>query len=67
MREGRYDAPVAICMSVVPVSTIPAVSDRMFVLVPYRICWLIPQNLLEGLVVVIGLPRCSSQRVFLRV
>lgn len=41
-------------VSVVPVSMIPAVDERMFVLVLYRICWLIPQNVLDGLVVVRG-------------
>ena len=40
---------------VVPESTIPAVLDRMLVLLPKRICWLIPQKLLAGLTVVIGL------------
>ena len=37
-----------------PVSTIPAVSDRM-VVVPYWMDWLIPQNALAGGVVVMGL------------
>ena len=35
--------PVAIRTSVVPVSTIPAVLERMVVEAPYRMDWLIPQ------------------------
>ena len=41
-------------VSVVPVSTMPAVLDRR-VVVPYVILWSMPTNSLEGEVVVIGL------------
>jgi hypothetical protein len=47
--------PVARRIRVVPVSTMPAVVVRMVVEVPYRMDWSIPQNLLEGKVVVRGL------------
>lgn len=40
---------------VVPVSTMPAVLDRMFVFVPKRIDWLMPQNSDAGDVRVSGL------------
>ena len=40
--------PVAIRIRVVPVSTIPAVVDRMVVEVPYRMDSLIPQYSLAG-------------------
>jgi hypothetical protein len=46
--------PVAIRISVVPVSTIPAVVERM-VVVPYLMDWSIPQYSLAGDVVVAGL------------
>ena len=52
------NAPVAIRVSVVPVSTIPAVSERMFVDEPYRIDWSMPKNSDAGNVSVIGL-RCT--------
>ncbi len=39
----------------VPVSTMPAVLDRMFVFVPKRIAWLMPQNSDAGDVRVSGL------------
>ncbi len=42
-------------MRVVPVSTIPAVVERMVVEAPYRMDSSIPQNKLEGKVVVGGL------------
>lgn len=45
---------VAIKMRVVPVSTIPAVLDRM-VVEPYLIDWLMPQYSLAGEVEVMGL------------
>ena len=47
--------PVAIIVAVVPVSTMPAVVERMVVLAPYRIDWSIPQNSEAGEVVVRGL------------
>ena len=40
-----------------PVSTIPAVVDKIVSLAPYLMDWLIPQNSLAGEVVVIGLIR----------
>jgi hypothetical protein len=57
---GSYDAIVNPCNSCchfladAPVSTIPAVVDKM-VSVPYKIDSLIPQKLLAGEVVVMGL------------
>ena len=48
-------APVAMRMSVVPVSTMPAVEDRMFVDAPYLMDWLMPKNSEAGDVRVIGL------------
>ena len=44
-------------MSVVPVSTMPAVLERIDVDVPYLIDWLMPKNREEGDVLVIGLKR----------
>lgn len=44
----------------VPVSTIPAVVDKMLVEVPYWTDWLMPQNSLAGEVLVIPL-RSKSQ------
>lgn len=46
---------VARRIRVVPVSTMPAVVERMVVEVPKRIDWLIPQNSLAGDVEVMGL------------
>ena len=49
---------MAMRVSVVPVSTMPAVLDKMFVDEPYLIDWSMPQKKLEGEVGVIGL--CMS-------
>lgn len=47
-------ALVASKSKVVPVSTIPAVVDKMVVEAPYLTLWLIPQNSLDGKVEVSG-------------
>ena len=47
--------PVAMRMRVVPVSTMPAVFDRMLVDVPNLIDWSIPKKSEAGDVLVIGL------------
>ncbi len=52
---NEVDLPEEIRTRVVPVSTMPAVLDRIEVEAPYRIDWLIPQNSLAGNVVVMGL------------
>lgn len=52
-KSPTHYSPVAMRMKVVPVSTIPAVDDRM-VVPPYEIDWLIPQNSEAGYVVVSG-------------
>jgi hypothetical protein len=46
---------VARRMSVVPVSTMPAVVSRMRTDEPYRMDWSIPQYFLGGYVLVMGL------------
>ena len=54
--DRRVHAPDAIKVSVVPVSTIPAVGARTDVLAdPKVILWSMPTNSLDGEVAVIGL------------
>ena len=48
-------------MSVVPVSTMPAVEDRMFVDVPYLMDWSMPKKSEAGDVRVRGLQAADSQ------
>ena len=52
---ARGDIPVAMRMRVVPVSTMPAVEDRMFVDVPYLMDWSMPKKSEAGDVRVRGL------------
>ena len=52
MQEVDVDKPDDIRVRVVPVSTIPAVLERIGVDAPYLIDWSIPQNCSAGTVVV---------------
>ena len=60
MRMGRGNVPVAMRMSVVPVSTMPAEFGSR-VEPPNDIVWLMPQNSLAGDVDVTGL--CSRDEI----
>ena len=57
---GKEDVPDAMRVSVVPVSTMPAVRDRMLVDAPYLIDWSMPTNSFAGAVEVIGLSKGLS-------
>ena len=61
--QGRNEntRPVASSVRVVPVSTIPAVVERIVWLVPYTTDWSIPQNSDAGEVLVRGLIQNSGQ------
>ena len=65
--ECQAGLPVAMRVSVVPVSTIPAVVLKIAVDVPYRMDWLMPQNNDAGDVRVSGLSRVFHNAAYMRI